>query len=86
MARRKSKSEKLIHDKSRPWPERIAAARKAVQQMPGDWKRDLLQAFLREVEEELAAREFSSPEAPSPAQAPLVFDGLTTFDTGAPAV
>lgn len=86
MARRRSKSEKLIHDKSRPWPERIAAARKAVQQMPGDWKRDLLQAFLREVEEELVDRESSSPAAPALGEAPLDFDGLTSFDAGAPVV
>jgi hypothetical protein len=54
MARRKSKSEKAVTDRSLPWSDRIAAARTAVDQIPStDWKHGVLAAFLREVEAEL---------------------------------
>lgn len=54
MARRKSKSERIITDQLRPWDERLQVVHQAVHQIPRtDWKHDALAAFLRVVEEEL---------------------------------
>jgi len=62
MPRKKSKSEKTVTDRTRPWSERIAAARTAVDQIPAaDWKHGVLAAFLREVETELGDHQ-PSPE------------------------
>jgi hypothetical protein len=37
-------------DRSLPWRERLAIVRKAVDQLPGDWRRDIVFAFYKEVE------------------------------------
>jgi hypothetical protein len=62
MPRKRSKSKRIIADRSLPWSDRIAAARRAVDQIPAiDWKRGVLSAFLDEVEAELAPADSETP-------------------------